>query len=149
MPEYETVRRVAHSAQTMYNIVADIEQYPTFLPLCDSLTILSDRQEEGVRHVQADMAVAYKKLRESFRSEVIFDPQNLTITTTNINGPFHHLNNRWYFEALDDHHADVHFKIDYAFKSKPLQLLMGGLFDKAFRTYAKSFEERANELART
>ena len=146
MPKFETVRRVPVSAEAMYDIVADVERYPEFLPMCEALTIV-ERSNNGVQDVlQADMTVAYLKLKERFRSHVLLNKQAKTIETKSIQGPFKHLENHWRFVPLSEASCDVAFKIDYAFKSWPLEKLMGGMFEKAFATYAASFEARAIAL---
>ncbi len=146
MPKYETVRRVPVSADVMYEIVADVERYPEFLPLCEALTVV-ERSNTGTQDVlQADMTVAYLKLKECFRSQVLLDKQAKTIETQSIQGPFKHLENHWHFKPLSEISCDVAFKIDYSFKSWALEKLMGGMFEKAFATYAASFEARAIAL---
>ena len=138
-----------YSAQTIYDIVADIERYPEFLPYCEQLSILSSKQEESKTSLHADMTVGYKAIKETFRSHVTLDEANKTVITTNIQGPFKHLDNEWRIEAIKENLTDVHFTIDYAFKNWAMEKLMGSLFDKAFRTYAESFEARARALAGT
>ena len=146
MPKFETVRRVPVSAEAMYDIVADVERYPDFLPMCEALTIV-ERSRDGAKDViQADMTVAHLKLKERFRSLVMLDKQAKTIEPQSIQGPFKHLENNWHFEPLSETSCDVAFKIDYAFKSWALEKLMGGMFEKAFATYAASFEARAIAL---
>ena len=146
MPKFETVRRVPVSANAMYEIVADVERYPEFLPLCEALTIV-ERSNHGEQDVlQADMTVAYFKLKECFRSQVLLDKQAKTIETQSIQGPFKHLENHWHFKPLSETGCDVAFKIDYTFRSWALEKLMGGMFEKAFATYAASFEARAIAL---
>ena len=149
MPSHETVRRVPVSAKTMFAVVADVERYPEFLPLCESLKILTRKEEESrnTTLLEADMTVAYGKVHETFRSSVILDEARQTIITKSIKGPFRQLTNEWHFEAVSENVTDVHFKIDYEFKNRMLAMLMGGLFDKVFRAYAESFETRAKELA--
>ena len=146
MPKFETVRRVPVSADAMYDIVADVERYPEYLPMCEALTIIQRSNNGAQDIIQADMTVAYLKLKERFRSQVLLDKQAKTIETQSIQGPFKHLENHWHFKPLSESNCDVAFKIDYAFKSWPLEKLMGGMFEKAFATYATSFEERAIAL---
>lgn len=147
MPKFETIRRVPHSAEKMFAIVADVERYPEFLPLIERLTIISQQSEAGVKMLEADMTVGYKAFQETFRSDVTIDQANATIISKSRSGPFSHMENRWYFapvlrEGMPPA-TDVHFSIDYKFKSWTLEKLLGGMFDKAFRTYAESFEKRA------
>lgn len=151
MPKFETVHRVQHSADVMYDIVADIEKYPEFLNLCDELRITKryDTNQEGIETLEADMTVGYKAIREVFRSKVTLDPVQKIISTENINGPFKYMRNSWRFAPLHEKSADIHFSIEYEFKNWMMEKLLGQMFDKAFRTYSKSFEERADNLMRS
>lgn len=146
MPKFETSRRVAHSADEMFDLVADVERYPEFLPLCQSLTIRSRREREGRILLVADMTVAYKRLRETFTTQVLLKPQEKRIDVNYVEGPFRYLDNRWSFVPVADGACDVDFFIEYEFKSRTLGLLMGSMFDYAFRRFATAFEERADDI---
>lgn len=144
MPQFKTVRRVRHSASEMFDLVADVERYPEFVPLCRSLKI-SRRVEsgEGVEILTADMTVAYKMLHETFTSRVTLDRPRLTILVEYLEGPFRHLENRWRFHPLAADSCDVEFFIAYEFKSRTLGFVMGSVFDAAFRRFSAAFERRA------
>jgi len=145
MPRFSTTRRVHHSAEEMFDLVADGESYPEFVPLCEDLRIRSRNDKgEGVTVLTADMTVAYKLIRQTFTSRVTLDKPNLKILVEYVNGPFRHMQNRWAFHAAGDQACDVEFFIDYEFKSRTLGLLMGTLFDTVFRRMAVAFEQRAD-----
>ncbi len=95
------------------------------------------------------MTVGFKAIREVFRSKVTLDKANNIITSENINGPFKYMKNKWRFVPVNETSTDIHFSIDYEFKNWMMEKLLGGMFDKAFRTYAKSFENRADTLKKT
>jgi coenzyme Q-binding protein COQ10 len=146
MPELSTTRRVRHTASQMFDLVADVEHYPKFVPLCQGLRVRK-RMEEGDKHIiVADMTVAYKLIRETFTSRVTLDRANLQIVVEYLEGPFRRLNNRWNFRPAGDHACDVDFFISYEFRSRTLGLLMGAMFDAAFRRFASAFEERADQV---
>ena len=131
----------------MFDLVADVERYPEFVPLCRDLKIRRRIQEpEGVEIVIADMTLAYKLVREKFSSRVTLDRQNLQILVEYLEGPFSHLENRWTFHAIGDHMCEVEFFISYEFRSRTLGLLMGSMFDLAFRRFAHAFEQRADRI---
>jgi coenzyme Q-binding protein COQ10 len=147
MPQFSTKRRVRHSAAEMFDLVADVERYPEFVPLCRALTVRRRTPEgDGVEVVIADMTVAYKLLRESFRSKVTLDRPNLQILVEYLEGPFSHLENRWTFVPTGEQVCEVEFFIDYEFRSRTLGLLMGAMFDAAFRRFAIAFERRADDI---
>ena len=146
MPQFTTTRRVRHSATDMFDLVADVESYPEFLPLCESLVVHSRRKDAEREVLVATMTVAYKFLRESFTTKVVLDRAALTIRAEYLDGPFSYLENDWRFEPHGRGDCIVHFAIDYAFRSTALGLLMGAVFDRAFRKFTEAFEKRADAV---
>jgi coenzyme Q-binding protein COQ10 len=147
MPQFSTTRRVKHSATDMFDLVADVERYPQFVPLCQSLTVRRRTQDAAGRDViVADMTVAYKLVRENFTSRVTLDRPKFEILVEYLEGPFERMNNRWSFRATGEGTCDVEFFIAYEFRSRTLGLLMGGIFDAAFRRFSAAFERRADQV---
>lgn len=147
MPEFSTKRRVAHSAADMFDLVADVEHYPEFVPLCRSLSVRRrSKDTEGRDVIVANMTVAYKFVRETFISRVTLDRNRREILVEYLEGPFQRMNNRWSFMPDGDRACDVTFFIAYEFRSRTLGLLMGSIFDAAFRRFAAAFEKRADEV---
>jgi coenzyme Q-binding protein COQ10 len=147
MPQFSTRRRVRHAAVKMFELVADVDSYPEFVPLCRDLKVKSRSvKEQGVEVLVADMTVAYKLVRETFTSRVTLDRPKLKILVEYLSGPFSHLQNRWTFHPVDEHACDVEFFIEYEFRSRILAALMGAMFDAAFRRFAAAFEKRADEI---
>jgi coenzyme Q-binding protein COQ10 len=145
MPRFSSKRRVHHSAPQMFDLVADVERYPEFVPLCQSLKIRERTpQPDGTEIVIADMTVSFRLVRESFTSRVTLDRPNLKILVEYLKGPFSNLENRWTFEPKSDTDCDVGFFLSYEFKSRMLALLMGAMFDAAFQRFAAAFEKRAD-----
>jgi coenzyme Q-binding protein COQ10 len=147
MPQFSTKRRVQHSASDMFDLVADVEHYPEFVPLCRSLSVRRRTQDgEGRDVVTADMTVAYKLISETFTSRVTLDREKLEVLVEYIEGPFQKMNNRWNFRPAGDHACDVEFFIAYEFRSRTLGLLMGAMFEAAFRRFSAAFERRADQV---
>jgi coenzyme Q-binding protein COQ10 len=146
MPHFSTKRRVRHAATDMFDLVADVEKYPQFVPLCSGLTVKSRAEKDGKTVLVADMTVAYKIIRETFTSRVTLDRQGLKILVEYLNGPFKRMQNRWTFYPVEAKVSDVEFFIDYEFRSRTLAVLMGAMFDAAFRRFAVAFEQRADEI---
>jgi coenzyme Q-binding protein COQ10 len=147
MPQFSTTRRVRHSAADMFDLVADVEHYPEFVPLCRSLQVRKrSRDGEGRDVIVADMAVAYKIVRETFTSRITLDRNNLQILVEYLEGPFARMNNRWSFRPTGAQSCDVEFFIVYEFRSRTLGILMGAVFDAAFRRFAAAFERRADQV---
>jgi coenzyme Q-binding protein COQ10 len=147
MPQFSTKRHVRHSAADMFDLVADVDHYPEFVPLCRSMRVLRRSNEgEGRDVIVADMTVAYKLVRETFTSKVTLDRPALEIMIAYLEGPFQKMNNRWNFRALTDKTCEVEFFIAYEFRSRTFGLLMGAMFDAAFRRFSAAFERRADEV---
>lgn len=129
----------------MFDLVADVEQYPQFVPLCHALQVRGRKDlGEGREVLVADMTVAYKVFKETFTSRVELRPSENTILVEYLDGPFKHLENKWTFIDTEDGGCDVGFFITYEFKSRTLGSMMGAMFDRAFRKFSSAFEDRAD-----
>ena len=147
MPRFSNKRRVQHKASEMFELVADVERYPEFVPLCHQLKIRQrTARADGTEVVVADMTVSFKLVKETFTSEVTLDRANLKIIVRYLRGPFSNMENRWTFEPRGDNACDVGFFIDYEFKSRMLAMLMGSMFDAAFARFSAAFEKRADAV---
>ena len=131
----------------MFSLVADVERYPEFVPLCQKLKVRQRIEKpDGIEVLIADMTVAYKLVRECFTSRVTLEQPNLQILVEYLEGPFSHLENRWTFKPTGEHSCEVRFFISYEFRSRMLGILMGSMFDLAFRRFAVAFEQRADAI---
>lgn len=151
MPSFRTTRRVAHAPQEMFDLVADVERYPEFLPLCTGLRVLR-RQPDGEERetLVAEMTIGYKAISERFTTTVKLDRAARDIHVSYVDGPFRYLENRWEFRPdparPEGGGCSVRFAIDYEFRSMALGLLMGAMFDRAFRRFTDAFESRADRV---
>jgi coenzyme Q-binding protein COQ10 len=149
MPSFHTSHVVNHAPQQMFDLVADVESYPQFVPLCQSLRIrrrmvnLNDAEV-----VIAEMEVGYKAIRERFTSRVTLDRAARRIDVEYVDGPFSHLENMWRFGDAPGGKCRVEFYIAYEFRSRALATLMGAMFDAAFRKFSSAFETRADQVFR-
>ena len=147
MPQFATKRRVRHSASNMFDLVVDMEKYPLFVPLCTGLKVRSRTDKgDGVSVVIAAMTVAYKMIQQTFVTRDTLDRPNLKILVEYLDGPFSHLQNRWVFHPTGENSCEVEFFIDYEFKSRMLAMVMGAMFDTAFRKFSAAFEQRADRI---
>ena len=152
MPKFSTRRRVTHCADDMFELVADIERYPEFVPLCRAMRVIRRTQLAQTEVIIAEMTVAYKLIRESFTSRVSLDRAKRTILVEYLNGPFSRMENRWSFQPAAEEpgclpaQCEVEFFISYEFRSRTLAVLMGAIFDTAFRRFASAFERRADAI---
>jgi coenzyme Q-binding protein COQ10 len=153
VPSFRSERRVRHTADQMFDLVANVERYPEFVPLCTGLRVRERQVEgEGKTTLIADMSVGYKMIRERFTSRVVLDKPRLRVVVQYVDGPFSHLENIWTFkddpprDAPGGESSVVAFYIDYEFRSRLLGSLMGSMFDAAFRKFSQAFEKRADEV---
>jgi coenzyme Q-binding protein COQ10 len=147
MPKFNSRRRVNHIAPQMFDLVADVERYPEFVPLCSAMKVRQrTARPDGTEIVICDMTVSFKLVREAFTTRVTLDRANLKILVEYLQGPFSNLENRWTFEPKSDHSCDVGFYLSYEFKSRMLAMLMGTMFDTAFQRFAAAFEKRADAI---
>jgi coenzyme Q-binding protein COQ10 len=145
MPQFSSKRRVQHSAPQMFDLVADVERYPEFVPLCQQLRIRQrTAKPDGTEIVICEMTVSFKLIREVLTTKVTLDRANLKIHVEYLQGPFSNLENRWSFEPRSEGACDVGFFLAYEFKSRMLAMLMGTMFDTAFQRFAAAFEKRAD-----
>ena len=145
MPKFEATRRVAHTPEQMFSLVADVEQYPEFLPLCERLSVRSRKEREGRTMLVADMTIGYKAIRETFTTQVLLKPDENGIDVKYIDGPFKYLTNTWRFEPAGGG-CEVRFFIDYEFRRRILGAVMGTMFARAFRMFSEAFEKRADAI---
>ena len=147
MPQFSTKRRVRHAAAEMFDLVADVEHYPEFVPLCRSLKVRERKVlPDGTEVLTAQMTAAYKFISETFTSRVTLDRGNLHILVEYLDGPFRRLENRWSFRPTGEQTCEVEFFISYEFKSRMLATLMGAMFDTAFARFSAAFEKRADVI---
>ena len=147
MPQFSTRRLVRHTASDMFDLVADVERYPEFVPLCAGMRMKSRTEKgEGVSVIVAVMTVAYKVIHQSFTSRATLDRDNLNILVEYLDGPFSRMQNRWTFRASSETSCEVEFFIDYEFRSRTFAMLAGAVFDTVFRRMAAAFEKRADEV---
>lgn len=143
MISHRETRVVPYSADLMYSVVADVEQYPKFLPWVVALRVLS-RGDDGMT---AEMAVGYHGLRERYTSDVKLDPAALRIDVVQTKGPFKTLENHWRFTP-NDQGCEVEFSILFEFKSRLLHGVAGKSFEKVMLKMTDAFEARAAALSR-
>lgn len=131
----------------MFDLVADMESYPQFVPLCAGMRVRGRNEVgEGVEVATAAMTVAYKVFHETFTTRVTMNKPELTIKVEYVDGPLRALQNRWTFYPRGDDACEVEFYISYEFASGVLGALMGAVFEAAFRRFAEAFERRADKV---
>jgi coenzyme Q-binding protein COQ10 len=147
MPTHSEIRRMPYSAPEMYSLIADVASYPQFLPWCSGARIRARKpQPDGSEVLEADLVISFKVFRERFGSRVTLRPGESAIDVAYLEGPFRYLNNHWRFKPVGEAACEGDFFVDFEFRSKVLQAVIGVVFNEAMRRIVRAFEERAEEL---
>lgn len=141
MPSIRETRRLPYTAEQMFDLVADVDKYPEFLPWVVATRVRKDSDTE----MTADMLVGFKALREKFTSKVVKNRPE-TINVHYIDGPLRDLDNNWTFRDVEEGVCEIDFCVDFAFKNIMFETLAGQYVDRAFRKMVLAFEERAAQL---
>jgi coenzyme Q-binding protein COQ10 len=140
MPTHAEKRVLRYTPEQLFDLVADVRRYPEFLPWCVGSRILSRTENE----LTADLTIGFKMFRESFRSKVTLNrPEHIQVRY--LNGPFRYLNNQWRF-LPHPQGTEVRFFVDFEFRSRLLQAVIGTVFNEAVRLMVRAFERRAMQL---
>ena len=145
MPLHQETRILPYTAEQMYAVVADIERYPEFLPWCAQVVVRKRETEGHVEIVTASMRIAFHALHERYVSKVRLDARALTIEARHVEGPFKRLDTRWRFVPVGSG-SEVHFLIDFAFKSTLLSAVASVAFGFVAARMADAFVQRAERL---
>jgi len=146
MPTHSETKHLPYSAQQMYDLVADVGDYPEFLPWTAAARIRSTEDKGDHTVMLADLVISFKVFRERFGSRVTLYPEPKKIDTEYLDGPFKYMISKWHFEDTPDGGVDVHFFVDFEFKNRILQGAAGMFFYEAMQRIVRAFERRAAEL---
>jgi len=141
MPSHQEQQHSPYSPQQLFELVTDIEKYPEFLPWCRAARILERKENEFL----AELVISFAHFTESYVSRVELNPNN-SIMVTMVRGPFEHLTNHWKFSAGANGGTAIDFAVDFKFRSRILEKLIGSLFSRATAKMVTAFKKRADEL---
>jgi coenzyme Q-binding protein COQ10 len=141
MPRHSETRHLPYTPEQLFDLVADVEHYPEFLPWVVAVRVRSSSEKETI----ADLVVGFNAFKEHFSSRVVKErPERICVDY--VEGPLKYLHNEWTFKRAADGGTDVHFAVDFAFKSRLFETLAGTMFDRALRRMTDAFEQRAAAL---
>ncbi|MDO5369074.1 type II toxin-antitoxin system RatA family toxin [Paracoccus sp. (in: a-proteobacteria)] len=147
MPRHAETKVLPYTAQQMYDLVADVESYPNFLPWNTAARIRSRQQQpDGSEVIEADLVISFKVFRERFGSRVTLFPDEKRIDTRYLDGPFTHLHSEWDFADRPQGGCEVKFFVDFEFRNALLGKVIGVVFGEAMHRIVRAFEERAKKL---
>lgn len=141
MPAHSEQQILPYTQEQLFDLVADIERYPEFLPWCRAARVL----ERGDNELLGELVISFSHMSESYVSRVtLARPHSIDVAM--VRGPFEYLTNRWRFTPLDGGKTQVDFYLDFKFRSRILEKLIGGLFAKATNKMVEAFRGRAESL---
>ena len=142
MPKHREKKILHFAPKQLFDLVSDVDSYHEFLPWCLASRIT--KRDKNV--LNGDLIVGFRLYREKFSSKVVlFEPNKINVDY--IRGPFKHLKNTWEFEPINKgKYTEVSFFIDFQFKSRLLEKLIGTLFQDAVERMIVAFEKRAEEI---
>ena len=141
MPRHSETRHLPYTPDQLFALVADVEHYPEFLPWVVAVRVRSSSEKETI----ADLVVGFSAFKERFTSRVVKDKPH-RICVDYVEGPLKYLHNEWSFDRAADGGSEVHFSVDFAFRSRLFESLAGAMFDRALRRMTDAFEQRAAAL---
>jgi len=141
MPRHSETKHLPYSPEQLFDLVADVARYDEFLPWVVAVRIRSSSEIETV----ADLVVGFNAFKERFTSRVKKERPG-RICVDYIEGPLKYLHNEWRFEPAADGGTNIHFAVDFAFRSRLFEALAGQMFDRALRRMTGAFETRAAAL---
>ncbi len=130
------------SPEQIFALVKDVPSYPQFIPWCKGARIL-EYESENV--FLAELVIGFKGITERYTSRVTLTPHS-AIRAEMVKGPFHHLINEWELVPQADGGTEIRLMLDFAFSSKLLDSLIGGVFGRASNKMISAFRQRANDL---
>lgn len=141
MPRHSETRHLPYNPEQLFDLVADVGRYDEFLPWVVAVRIRSSSETETV----ADLVVGFSAFKERFTSRVVkHRPDQICVDY--VEGPLKYLHNEWEFERSADGGTNLHFSVDFAFRSRLFETLAGQMFDRALRRMTGAFERRAAAL---
>ncbi|MBA48483.1 MAG: ubiquinone-binding protein [Paracoccus sp.] len=152
MPQHQDNRDLPYSARQMFDLVADVERYPEFLPWNSAARVRSRQtRPDGAEEIAADLVISFKVFRERFGSRVVLWPADpptgaLKIDTEYLDGPFRYMRSGWTFHDRPEGGCRVEFFVDFEFRNAILQRLIGVVFHEAMARIVRAFEDRARNL---
>ncbi len=142
MPTHAEKRVVPWRPEQIYDLVADVGKYPEFLPWCTAARVRETRDDELI----ADLVIGFKGISDRFTSRVTLDRPGLRIDVAYLDGPFRYLNNHWEFRETESGGCEIDFFVDFEFRSRLLQRIIGVLFNEAVRRMVSAFSARAEAV---
>ena len=141
MRTHKETYNINANKEIIFDVIANIENYPTFLPWCIGARLTETYELSDIIIKRAELVIAFKSFRESFFSDIQLNKKNWTINIQSNKKPFKSLKGQWIIQEKGNH-CEVSFEIKFEFKSIILEKIIGVVFFNAVKTIVKAFEEQ-------
>ena len=141
MRTHKETYNINTNKEKIFDVIANIENYPTFLPWCIGARSTETYELSDIIIKRAELVIAFKSFRESFISDIQLNKKNWTINIQSNKKPFKSLKGQWIIQEKDNH-CEVSFEIKFEFKSIILEKIIGVVFFNAVKSIVKAFEEQ-------
>lgn len=135
---FEETRVIPVNVKLMYDLVMDVDAYPAFVPWMSAVEVLTRSEND----LSAELTVDLAGIQHKFQTSDHFEPHHL-IEVHLLSGPFQFLESVWTFKEMGSDSCEVHFSIEFEFKSALLDMVASPVFGAACRAMVKTFEKRA------
>lgn len=132
---------IPYSAEKMYELVADVDNYDQFLPWCGRSTILSQTDDE----VKGQIEVKHTGMNKTFTTLNRMQ-KNKMIEMRLLEGPFKHLQGFWRFDALDENGCKISLDLEFEFSNKLVSMAFGPIFSQIANSMVDAFCNRAHDI---
>jgi ribosome-associated toxin RatA of RatAB toxin-antitoxin module len=130
-----------YSCEEIYKVVTNIEEYPDFLPWCDSVSVHINTETEA----EATLNIRKGKLTIAFTTHNDMIP-NQQIKLRLLKGPFKRLSGLWVFTSIKENVTRVSLKLEFEFSSRIIAMALGMLFNQITSTMLDAFCERTKKI---
>lgn len=127
--------------QTIFNLINDVENYPSFLPWCTQTEVTKESENINIGKIY----ISKSFIKWNFSTKNLID-MNKSITLSLIDGPFDELNGQWFFKSIDENNTHVTLEIDYKFKNSLIEISIEPIFSTIMNSILKSFIDQAFKI---
>lgn len=143
MTTFHLDRHLPYDADQLWELVGDVERYPDFIPWITRLRAYNrDTVAGGESRFDADVAVGFKMLSETFSTRIVRDPNARTVDIMLIRGPFRKLKGHWRFTP-DATGTQIGLDMELDIRNPILHAIFKANFNIAVSKLMKCFEDRA------
>lgn len=132
---------VPFSAEQMFELVHDVDQYKLFLPWCTDSGVLEDGGESRTAYV----TISRGGVSRSFTTRNTVLPDR-TLKISLVEGPFRQLDGHWRFLPLDVDASKVSLELEFEFSNSLVKMAFGRIFEQLANRLVDSFVQRAQQV---